>query len=331
MDSVPMQYYNLNKILLQMIGLWPDQSGCRFTKWSLRIGYNCFFLFGLISVLEFFIHHNFKFERLIEMLPVSVALFVLIFTNVVFYMKEDCFMLLWQQMMDDWSLERSEEELKIKMYFASVSHTVIKIISSLMTFGVICFIAITTNMSKILDFLSPLNETRSPLLPFPVMFIFDENSYYIILFLQHFIVVLSFFYGVILLITFITYVVNVYGMFTEIGYKLRSALPNNMEFSRETIGSNDEMYYKSMCLCIEQHNKAIQFAKIIDEYYGIAFATVLISLIFMASPTLFTLGDVELVDYKSSAEIVCIVCFFFVISYIGQKLIDLSVEVGDRA
>ncbi|XP_066597289.1 uncharacterized protein [Prorops nasuta] len=288
------------------------------------------FLTSMLVEFGFYIENKFKINVLVESLPVFMSMSCLFFMGITFNIQSDLFEDLWQMMQDDWAEERREEETKIKNDYAETGLLMAKSLAGLALSGVVIFVTVTPFLAEILDYFKPLNESRSPLLPFPAIEVFQmDGVFYQTLIVEEITTFVCITYGVAFTCIASTHCMHANGMFAVIGYRLENLLPENLRYSTD-YNLVSENCRKSLVVCIKRHQLALQFMSLVDEYYGPAVAIYVIGSIFMVSPTLTMLADTKF-HYMAVVQILIIVGFLYMISYLGQKVIDMSSELSQKA
>ncbi|KAL2749083.1 odorant receptor 4-like [Vespula maculifrons] len=185
-----------------------------------------------------------------------------------------------------------------------------------------------------LDIINPLNETRYRELPYPVVDFIDQQKYFYHLSMLSFMVVLDMsFCGIAnyaLIAIFIQYMC---GMFSVVGNMLENALDSKLIKSDDP--NKEAKIYAKIVHSIKYHKEALKF----DADFNALFETTYLIMLICA-PILVTLGFVrddafetknQMETIHSLINVLCNLFFVYGNCYLGQKVIDQSVFVFDKA
>ncbi|KAF7418410.1 hypothetical protein HZH68_001063 [Vespula germanica] len=188
-----------------------------------------------------------------------------------------------------------------------------------------------------LDIINPLNETRYRELPYPVVDFIDQQKYFYHLSMLSFMVVLDMsFCGIANYALIAIFVQYMCGMFSVVGNMLENALDSKLIKSDDP--NKEAKIYAKIVRSIKYHKEALKF----DADFNALFETTYLIMLICA-PILVTLGFVRILqddafETKNQMEtihslinVLCNLFFVYGNCYLGQKVIDQSVFVFDKA
>ncbi|XP_032664999.1 uncharacterized protein LOC116841321 [Odontomachus brunneus] len=184
---------------------------------------------------------------------------------------------------------------------------------------------------RVMDVLFPLNESRPIVLPSPAYYFVDETKYYYYIFFH-----LEF--GSLICVAgiiahdciFLTYVEHACALFAIVGFRFEHLLYKRNITSKSLINISDEIYVENIAFSIQVHQRALQFATLLEKTFSSSFALQILFIVIIMSTSLIQLsaelqGDVmELIKYF--VYLVAQIFHLLVFSYQGQKLINHSLE-----
>ncbi|XP_066597708.1 odorant receptor 13a-like [Prorops nasuta] len=338
-----MSYYNPNRFLLTLVGQWPNSKG--FTNFLKRAYVNFIVSSFIVPEAAKLVSSGYDLNVTLDLLPMTLMT-ILVPINASFiytiYLSVDNktsslthvaqLERLLKCIKEDWMMERTEEETRIKESFASLSYKFTTIVILFSSAAIAAYLPVAFFLSQILDFFIPLNETRPRMFAIDLEFFIDKQENFYIISCYCF---LGFTTGVIFFIAnqtmFLCFMLHIYGMFAVLGYRLENSMSRGMNITRSNdpdLASMD--HYKSIVLCIKRHQRAIKFAKEMEYFYAPFSLTFLITSVLMLSPTLVLIADKNL-QYRVVLQAFYIIIFLFGFSYMGQLLINMSTSVHDKA
>ncbi|KAG5330351.1 OR67A protein, partial [Acromyrmex charruanus] len=280
--------YNVNKILLSHLGLWPLQN--KFVRRWLPISY----LVIHISSLPFEIltlHDQLKnIRRVFENFHyiVSSILFIIKLSNE--FLNHDKIRYLYKAMENHWNIFTDEFEMRILKNYSILSQKF-----ALIYAGALYSITITYLMVPIkpilLDVILPLNESRPRFFMLSIEYKIDKDKYFVPLFFYNIIVVVT---GVAILIgvdaMYVTRTIHACSLFSIIGQqfeKIISQTSINMKVSKDGCYMNDmnalfkksaseQLIYDEYIICLKKYQLALKFASVLNSMYQIVSLTSLL-------------------------------------------------------
>ncbi|XP_043273902.1 odorant receptor 13a-like [Venturia canescens] len=228
---------------------------------------------------------------------------------------------------EDWGKWDGEREIKVLHVYAEIGKKMTTIYTVGVYFTTILFIS-QPALPKLIDSLL-YNGTEPGEFPFPVYYPhLDQQKYY-------FYIIAYTYVGTSMVLTitvandtmFILHVQHVCGVFAAIGQKLKRV--GEEEVSTE----GRDIDFENLAICIDRHNDAIKFAKLIENLYSPAFFFVVgLNMICMS-----VTGLQILTRSSNPEETVRFVAFvgaqmfhLYIESYISQILMDHSLSIRDH-
>ncbi|XP_066597609.1 odorant receptor 13a-like [Prorops nasuta] len=285
----------------------------------------------LITIVKADFERNVTFETL----PVFVATLTTTGISFIAYSKMPLFKQIWRHVLLDWATERTEEENKIKEDYARKSLVFVYfiLVAMMIVLCIVCIVLIF--LSQILDVLHPLNETRSHIYPTPDMKMLDNEDqkyFYPNMFRLIVTCVIYMFLGETIFISFICLVTQTYGMFEILNYRLENAISSNrltLDISKTKY--MDAIYKRSLSICLQRHHNVLEFADLMHKYYSPIFTLTLTGVLFTFVLTFYQLANQKLLQFKTIIQFLLTIFLLFFACLSGQKLVDLSSEVGEKA
>ncbi|XP_050445512.1 odorant receptor 42a-like isoform X2 [Cataglyphis hispanica] len=284
------RYYKLNRLLLSVIGLWPYQSA--MNAWFHRVLAASFMIWSIIGQLRSLLDH----------------------------------------IKADWERTRSQDEIKIMREYAASARIITTLFSFYVIVGTSMYIIITS-IPQILDVFLPLNESRSREHPFHIELFIDEEKYFYLIRIQMYIMLLV---GMGMIIAngtiFVVYTQHASGMFTILGCRAERLFNQRSSKTGRSIRGT-EKDYRNIVLFIEDHRSVIQFVDIIQSSYSFhllseyLFFMILIGLTLVQIIKFSGLSDRPI---RSIAFIIGQLFYLLMFSYMGQHIIDTSVQLSTK-
>ncbi|KAG5330938.1 OR2A protein, partial [Acromyrmex heyeri] len=332
--------YNVNKILLSHLGLWPLQN--KFVRRWLPISY----LVIHISSLPFEIltlHDQLKnMRRVFENFHyiVSSILFIIKLSNE--FLNHDKIRYLYKAMENHWNIFTDEFEM-LALYIITITYLMVPI------------------KPILLDVILPLNESRPRFFMLSIEYKIDKDKYFVPLFFYNIIVVVT---GVAILIgvdaMYVTRTIHACSLFSIIGYvhkllnfilkflfysqqfeKIISQTSINMKVSKGGCYMNgmnalfkksasEQLIYDKYIICLKKYQLALKFASVLNSMYQIVSLTSLLlcGAIISLAPLLMIY---ELDEFEQLLQYIVItigtLLLLIILCYPGQKLLDESQNV----
>ncbi|XP_051169096.1 uncharacterized protein LOC127286641 [Leptopilina boulardi] len=277
-------YFRINKFFLTCTGLWPYLSSER--KLFTRIIVNTILIIYLIPTSSGLYEIWGKLDLMVEcFIPVFTGFGCLMCSMTCIYKEKEIKKLL-NHIKRDWEFFSSEGDITALECHAKSGRILTLLYSGCMISASFIFI-LTTISPQILDILIPLNETRPKKLAANVKYFFswEEYFYYVVLHLT-----ISSVVEVAVVIgcrsTFSVFIEHACGLFANVGHRLQKIMHNiNMDKSNWN-PHLEEKIYRDVTFCIECHQHAIEFTKIIESCFSACFFIIMGITVILLSATL---------------------------------------------
>ncbi|XP_019696747.1 uncharacterized protein LOC109503776 isoform X3 [Harpegnathos saltator] len=317
------RYYDIYRIMLTKIGLWPYQKPSILQTVFFFSAYISFILFQLTVFLTTKCDFGDVINIFSYILP-SFAYFI--FYNC-FYFNTNEIKQLLEQIKMDWNTVE-DSEMRILEKYAVGSRTISLILVSVLTFGGVVLI-IVEMLPVILDVIAPMNVSRPRKITVDFEMFLDQQQYFYVYLIHEIVVVMVGFSTIVatgsLLLAFLTH--------SCATYKIASILIGNIvtkqTFEIPTDQKTREMY-RRITRAVFMQRKAIQFTKFlinsVDKWFFVLMGTGVLSL---SCNLLRFLTAVTVLKEISNAIISSGVVFghfaiMFIGNFIGQIVTDHS-------
>nr|KAF7438784.1 hypothetical protein H0235_001175 [Vespula pensylvanica] len=335
MNFLETHCFSPHRICLSLTGLWPYTK----TKWKL-IG-TLLINFILINIPISLIlnvtcisveHYNIKLISAILWYFLIYLYYALSYYNNFFKLSK--IRKLLTRINRDWCERGDTKEFKIMKQYAEESriYMILMIIINYASLSANVFIPATP---FILDIFYPLNETRPRLFPFPVKFLIDtQKYYYFLLIITYISVSLLLLAGISHYAFCLSFVQHACGMYMVVGNMLEN-LFDDEKFDNSKL---EDEFYPKIVQSIKYHKEALKFSADLNSLYETTYFFMLI-----LGPFLMGCGFIQILQDDaftienlagSIVIIINIICNLIVIywnCYLGQKIIDHSVLLVDKA
>ncbi|XP_012538671.3 uncharacterized protein LOC105837983 isoform X2 [Monomorium pharaonis] len=343
--------YNINKILLSHIGLWPLQSKFvrRLLPISLLILLISFFLLQITTMFDCWKDKDIIFD--ICLIVAAMVIFIAKLWNELF--NYDTAQRLYEAMENHWNIFTSESEVRILKNNSSKSRKCIKMYAILLYTAITIFL-LTPFKPILLDIISPLNESRERYFATAFEVKIDMNKYYVPLLCYNTSVILA---GVAVLIgtdsIFITRIFHAYSLFYIINQHFKRILTSDISikdseyYGHTNVYVNNEYYmnamlkstreqeiYQKFVICLKKHQIALEFVDLLNSIYRLGTLITILTPCMVISLSgiqlIYVLDQIELV-IKNVMIIVSVLTNLFVFCYFGQQLLNESQNVFHQA
>ncbi|XP_070161095.1 odorant receptor 13a-like [Polyergus mexicanus] len=331
MEHPEKRYYKLNRFLLMASGLWPYQS-----VWSARL------IRGIIAVITLsiiFVQLNSIFTSnigrefmvfVIQALMITIGILYHIFIHIG---NLDKFKKLFECMWQDWSLQKTDDEIRIMHQHAEITK-LFTICYTLLTYGTMSMYLVWMYMPEILDVISPMNESRPRKNPFDYDFFIDEERYfYLIRFYMSIMFVISplvFLAGSTL---FLALTQHVCAMYKLLGYRAEHLFYVIGSAAENDLNCGTRIRCGNMAYFVRLHYNIIQFIDVIETCYTNILLVDLIGCICTLSFTLTQISsiidDME-VAIRSISLTSTMLCYLFIHNYMGQRITDMNSSICEK-
>ncbi|XP_072764358.1 uncharacterized protein [Anoplolepis gracilipes] len=332
MEHFVERYYKLNRVLLSITGLWPYQS-----EWSARLIriIHLIFLLGSAFIQIFSILvSEITMEFIATTIP-SIACSLAVLPQMYIRIKHiDKLRELLEHMWTHWTLQKTHNEFKIMHKNAEIIRLL-----TLYSLSCSCLCVIIANIwlytPEILDIISPINESRQRIkLPYARFdFFIDEERY--LYFLRFCIFIASFITPMmtfVYYVMFMTFTIHICAMCKLLGYRAEHLFCIVGNTKKRNLFHRTKIYCEKITAFVQLHNSIIQFIRMLDSCYTISCLLDLIVSVIVTSITAFqTLTIFKIEEYfKAIALTTVLLCFLFMINYMGQKVTNDSSNICEK-
>ncbi|KAG5309530.1 OR9A protein, partial [Acromyrmex insinuator] len=347
--------YNVNRIFLSCLGLWPFQH--KLARRLLPIF--CFILeisYLPFEILTLYMHRysgQIIFESLYQMV-VTMAFLIKLLNQI---WNRDKFRHLYEIMENHWNIFTNDLEVQILKSYSHVSQKFTVSYSILMYIMMSMFITIPSLGPMLLDVVLPLNKSRLRNIAIYSEYGIDQDKYFVPIFLYTSIMITV---GITIMVAVDTMHIactsHACSLFQFIGtihfHKISWYCSQQIEnvISNVPIGDevnqirhctnteykmfSEEMIYRKYIICLKKHQIALEYVDILNDTHkivGISFLLIIVAV--------FSLLGVRIVYVLDQLEELIRFTFIImgallqlmIVCYSGQKLMDESQNIFHRA
>ncbi|XP_071637474.1 uncharacterized protein [Temnothorax longispinosus] len=333
MISVETKYFDLNRILLLAIGLWPY-------KQSKLVRFQLILFFGILMSCIIFQLTTFLTAEYTLGLAIKIFSYILLLISFIikynsFWINIQTVRYLLEQLQHIYIDLKDENEIAIvEKYGCNAKHYTIRIIQITLCSA---FAIISVPMwPRILDIVMPMNESRPRItMPIPTEYFVDQEKYFYLILLHLNVATCIGATAYIATGTMlITYLKHACGMFKIASYRIeRAMMINILQNSME----NEIMIYKAMIYAVDIHRKAIKFAEFLITNFEGSFLFLIAVSVCCLSLNLFRIF--QSVTFGNRKEelllhfliVAIILLYMFLANYAGQEITDHNNHVFSTA
>ncbi|KAF7383494.1 hypothetical protein HZH66_012844 [Vespula vulgaris] len=330
MDIFESGFYKCNYRFLSFLGLWPYDKSRLYRIYLVNI---MLLSFNLPQFLRLFTSKE-DIDVILKVIPVwgiSVNTVIKYYT----YHLGLCNMkTLLNDIIIDWKIWNTEKEVEIMKMYAKEGRFYILMYTGYVYFTSIVFFSIAF-VPRLMDVIQPLNESRPLKLPILCEYFLDQDEHF---YLLYFHLLISLLITVTALIAVDTqlmiFTFHVCSVFAVVGYRLENFLKDAYGIENWT---NDQCkkYTENLVFSIKGHKRAIEFANCIESTFsyslliqcGVNITCMTISLYQITNEWGEELPEV----LRYATFIVAQLFHIFYTCYVGQMMIDHSVNISEKA
>ncbi|KAH0945334.1 hypothetical protein HN011_001543 [Eciton burchellii] len=175
MVSFEDRYYNVNRKLLVITGLWPYQ------KWKFRIIQITLFLSILISFLmaqlATFITSGFHIRMVLKVLSQAFPCLVYILKYISFVINSKKVKECYERIRHEWIMLKAQNEIDILKKYANISRLFGIVITAIMLLT-LCVFGLYQFLPNFLDIIVPLNKSRKHYLTFQAEYFVNQEEHF---------------------------------------------------------------------------------------------------------------------------------------------------------
>ncbi|XP_025075622.1 odorant receptor 9a-like [Pogonomyrmex barbatus] len=332
--------YNVNRIFLSNIGLWPFQN--RLTRnllWTF-----CFLLeisycpFEILLLYDHWDNTQTIFEGLYQIV-LSASFLVRIMNE---FWNRDKIRRLYQTIDEHWNMFTNDVEVRILKDYSTLSRKFTKYYAMLMYVMMSGFIVIPLTPA-FLDVIMPVNESRPRFLAIEVEFRVNKDEYFLLIFCYTTAICVV---GISIMVSVdamhITCTAHACSLFAVVSKQVEniiSKIDNNNEneyryLTTELNLSSEEMIYREYITCLKKHQLAIEFVNILESSYQelslVLLILVIATLSLIGIRIVYVLNQLEETT-RFMFIIMGALMTLMIVCYSGQRLMDESQNVFYRA
>ncbi|XP_025073167.1 LOW QUALITY PROTEIN: uncharacterized protein LOC105423399, partial [Pogonomyrmex barbatus] len=321
-------YYNIHRILLSLVGLWPyQQSNMRKVQWIIS---SIVLASSIIIQFMKFLTTEYSLDLLLKVLSFAVPCMVFVLKYVSFYIGSETVRYLMESIISDWNSLKIDIEIEIIKKHSDFGR-LYALFFTLAVYSGLFFYMLIQFLPNFLDIIASRNESRLHNIPLTAEYFADQQKYYLPILLHVDIIALVGFTIVISTESLITaYIRHAIGMFEVARYRIERALNASTSISPML---RENMIHIKIIDAIEIHQRTIEFFEYLSSTFSLSYFILMILGVISLSLNLFRLFQVAILpdQKKNLASFVIFVsghfCYMFICNYLGQKIIDNSTEI----
>ncbi|RLU18117.1 hypothetical protein DMN91_010360 [Ooceraea biroi] len=329
MHAIEERYYQINRIFLKTLGIWPYQHS--FLALVQRVLFSTIlFTFIIVQLLAFFTM-QFSTGLLIRILTfVFPNLFVTV-KYCSFAMKADKVKRLIEQIGNDLDLLKGKFEFDIIKKYADNIRIITILAMVFCHFGISCYLTFQL-LPLILDVIVPLNVSRSLKLIAITEYFLNREKYVCVMLLHE---MLTVYIGVITAcstgLIIMTYILHACALFKIASYRMKHAIQEDVLAMPNPL--MEYFLYQRIVDIIFIHRRILQFLTFSISSFMVTFAFLIIIGVTSLSLNLFQLLQLMTVTYDIGEIsvififIVFQVNYMFVLNYVGEELQNHGMEL----
>ncbi|XP_012217767.2 odorant receptor 49b-like isoform X2 [Linepithema humile] len=328
------RYYKVNRFVLEMLGLWPYNNSIYINIYrAFSISVIASSCVTQLAKLQNTVH---DLDRLLYNLTYAVPSHIYLLKFISYIINIDKVRDMLERIQHDWNTLEDEKECEIIRYYTIIGMRYTIVFFAASSPLLLCFV-FGFYLPGFLDFVHPLNESRSRRLPILAeYYILDEQKhFYPILIHQSLLALL----GVTMVLATeslnMVYVHHACGLFEVASYRLKHAF-DDVKSSM----SDSEKYaivHARIVEAINIHRRSVEFLDYLVSTFISTYLIVLVLGVIAITINMFRLIEAILVldDFEELLAAGSFIGgqygFLFFANYFGQKVTDRSILVFDKA
>ncbi|KAH0948819.1 Or9e95CTE, partial [Eciton burchellii] len=268
MISLMSRYFNLNRILLLMIGLWPYKQS-KLIRLQLILFFFILISFIVVQLMTF-ATSKINMELIIEVCPAAFFFIAYVIKYSSFYFNIDVVKHLLDILQYTYIELEDESEIAIIERHWNIARRYTEILTMLGIISMSIFFSLPI-LPRIVDVSWPTNESRrySSLQIWTEYFI-DQERYFYLLILHMYAAV---YVGATAMLStgamLIIYAQHVCGMFKVASYRMKQVMRNNAFQANNT--GKENLIYTRIVSAVDMHRKAMKFIELFLSTFNIFF------------------------------------------------------------
>ncbi|XP_011861322.1 PREDICTED: uncharacterized protein LOC105558321 [Vollenhovia emeryi] len=312
MTSFVDQYYNINRKFLTIVGLWPYQ------KWRSRIFQITLFPCVLMAFL------------IAQVLAQAFPCFIYFLTYIAFVWNHKEMKISYERVYYEWMIVKAADEIDILKKYAEFSKqfaviTTVLLLLFLNSFGIFQF------LPALLDFITPLNESREHHFTFLAEYFVDQERYFYPI-LTH--SLFAIYVGCTAVVStgsmLMAFVLHICAMLKIASYRLEHISDNISPISKS---EKDYIMYERIVSAVDTHRRALEFAEYLVTSF-MKFYFVLIGVgISSLTVNMFQLLQFMMVSNDTNGMLACALLiiahfiYMFMGNFAGQIITDHNTNI----
>ncbi|XP_029678598.1 uncharacterized protein LOC115244796 [Formica exsecta] len=324
MISLETQYFNLNRILLLAIGVWPYKQ-TNFTRLQFKF-LSTILTTSLIFQCTPFISYKCTLDFVVKILSSASMFAIVVVKYNMFYANIETVKGLLEQLQHIYNELKDKNEFAIIIAYGCNA----KCCTAVLTIcGIcsLCALIVFELWSRIFDVILPMNVSRSYSLPVTMEYFVDQETYFYWILLH---INISFCVGATAMVgigtTLIAYFQHMCGMVRISSYRIKRAMQLNTLKNNKF--KNEILILKGLISAVDIHRQAMKLSKLlVSKIEKMLFSLILVGVVSL-SLNLFRIfqiasygGDIKEILLPFIFVTICIL-YMFVANYIAQDLTD---------
>ncbi|KAF7383491.1 hypothetical protein HZH66_012841 [Vespula vulgaris] len=329
MEILVDRFYKLNYRLLSFLGLWPYKKSGLYHVCLINIP---MLSLNIIQLLKLYTCKG-NFNIMKDILPVWIASTIIVVKYYLFDLSLLDVKLLMDNMIIDWNMWKSKEEIEIMKKFAR-SGRIFTLVYTIYIYVFVILLLLVTFIPPLMDVIIPLNESRHMELPTHGEYFVDEEKHFYLIYCYMAVTIMI---SITVLIAtdtqLMVFCCHVSGTFAVIGFRLEHFLKEHATLDGLSDLQRKECY-KHVSLSIKGHKRALEFVKRMESLFSYSLLVQCGLNVICMSICLYQIA----VLYGESIQIIKFIAFvlcelfhLFIASLSGQTIIDHSSDVYIKA
>ncbi|XP_011348662.1 uncharacterized protein LOC105285843 isoform X1 [Ooceraea biroi] len=260
------QYFNLNRILLLMIGLWP-QKQTKLVRLQIIL---CYFILTSFIVVQFmtFATSKISLQLIIDVFPAAFFFLSYMIKYSSFYFNRDVVKYLLDIVQHTYNELKDESEIAIIKKHWNIARRYTKVLTIFSIFGVFGLISVPI-LPHIIDVSWPANKSRrcSSSQILTEYFIDQEKYFYLILVHMY----AALYVGAAAMVSTgamsVVYFQHVCGMFKVASYRIKQSMTNNV--LQSDCLQKENLICKGIICAVDMHRKALKILELFLSKFNI--------------------------------------------------------------
>ncbi|XP_026671134.1 uncharacterized protein LOC108627101 isoform X2 [Ceratina calcarata] len=311
-SEVEVRYLYVNKDCGSVAGVWPYANKQR--KWICRTAMIFIAITSLITQIAKVII-DLSVDSLIEQCPFLVIALGIIIKETNYIIHEEELKSVFGFLFKDWMMDRPKDEFDIMDKYAKrgLFFSRLYVANGCFCYIIFTLVAVTP---RILDIVSPRNESRGVGFIYPAYYALDEEEhYYIILAHMLSVITVTFFVYISCDSIYMTIIQHACGLLNVTGYRFLSAVQDTDKNGNMKVADEE---YQKVCFSVKAHQHAMEYIGMIERMHD-SYLFLVVTLIILS----FSITLVKATTMEPSVEFYKY-CGFLVVQLV--HLLFLSIQ-----